>query len=1043
MTVNYNDTVRTNRLNVVNDAISSKTFVAGSGAGSVGSLVIGTVDLPTGAGVLVTIPLQNPAGTISGPLLTISGVPLGATASATGTAALAEIRNNAGQVVVRGLTVGTAAADIILTTVAITSGQTVQLTAGTIRHSGVGAPDAFTAGMWTVDNAFTGGEAVFDLLSLPYDGGSPPSRLQYKIGAGSWTDFVGVGTGPRTVPGFTDTVSTATLVRMVNAVTAGADSDSKNVTTTAVAGADYIINNGTDWTNTMALGSATLAGKVAEVRGALGAVDINGIAPASAFTIRGGAGGSIRNLEFLGTCNRITLEDMPFQMTGWPRTETEMVMFNTGSFDNLTFTGCSWRHGYGAGLIDFDMTASYPEYNRVDNVTTATATASRIALTWQDPAMTTGWIEFFNRGASTVHYAAGDSGVTATLASPSVAAGGYVRVYAGPSNTHISVITPSGTSQINARTEIGVSNYLANCFAAFGSASIGRLEIRGCTFRDVNNGIKGIGRPSLAIIMDNDMDRIYQDIMAVPPATGGAAYIFRNLVTVPFSRSGVAEGLLGDPQDPHGDTYQSFGTGSGTIGPIYVGGNRTRRTGRRPGTLHQGVFFSDNNINPSYDGIYIVSEHLIAGNANGISSGEAGYPLGDMMVWGTVVVDGGDISGGASTIRLETVSDGRVYVGRSITQGYVGYAGGLTVDESILVSDATSAAALFPNSANITTAVTRAEIETAWATADVGTGLGMAATADAIDWTTADHTAVILWQNIASGVAWEDANNQAINTLITLPLSKVKNRRVNQTVVPGSGVEWRSTASDGVTQVQAWTTSSGTVQPDEYVQIRKLSSTLGLTSVNFDITINGFLSRAALTTQAVVPTLYHTQTGSGPYFRDPANSVPANTTRLEFAANIYPTSFAAATTRLFTQESVSCDLEFLGSGGMRLNVKNGAGTAVLTNVVSSTTYDLNQWQTFVLDVDQVAGTASLSKNGVNVGSWTWTPSGSAFFRTAKEISFLGTTTGGNKAPSGWQVEYCECYFTTGGVRSLRSPRVEGNAATINIPHPWKLGTDAT
>lgn len=134
MAVTYSTTVKTNRLNIVNDALSSKIFAAGTGAGSAGTLVIGTSALSGATGVLASIPLQNPAATVSGNTLTIAGVPLSATASGTGTAALAELRNSAGTVIASGLTVGTSGTDIIINSTAVSSGQTVTLTAGTITH---------------------------------------------------------------------------------------------------------------------------------------------------------------------------------------------------------------------------------------------------------------------------------------------------------------------------------------------------------------------------------------------------------------------------------------------------------------------------------------------------------------------------------------------------------------------------------------------------------------------------------------------------------------------------------------------------------------------------------------------------------------------------------------------------------------------------------------------------------------------------------------------------------------------------------------------
>lgn len=134
MSVVYSNTVKDNRLNVVNDAVNSKSYAVGTGAGSAGSLVIGTSALSGATGVLATIPLPNPAFTESGQVLTLAGVPLSASPSAAGTAAKAEIRNNAGTVIVSGLTVGVAASDIIVNTVTVALGVPFQVTSGTITH---------------------------------------------------------------------------------------------------------------------------------------------------------------------------------------------------------------------------------------------------------------------------------------------------------------------------------------------------------------------------------------------------------------------------------------------------------------------------------------------------------------------------------------------------------------------------------------------------------------------------------------------------------------------------------------------------------------------------------------------------------------------------------------------------------------------------------------------------------------------------------------------------------------------------------------------
>lgn len=134
MSVVYASTLKTNRMQLVADLIATKVAAASTGAGSAGQLVIGTAALAGATGVLATIALPNPPGTVSGSVLTLAGVPLSVAASASGTAALAELRNNAGTTVVSGLTVGTSGTDIILGTTTITSGGTVTITAGTLTH---------------------------------------------------------------------------------------------------------------------------------------------------------------------------------------------------------------------------------------------------------------------------------------------------------------------------------------------------------------------------------------------------------------------------------------------------------------------------------------------------------------------------------------------------------------------------------------------------------------------------------------------------------------------------------------------------------------------------------------------------------------------------------------------------------------------------------------------------------------------------------------------------------------------------------------------
>jgi hypothetical protein len=136
MSVNYSAALKTNRLTLVNDLLGSKTVAASTGSFVAGQIVIGTSALSGATGVLATIPTKTTPGSVSGSVYTIdcTGGGLTANASATGTAAKAELRNNAGTVIADSLTVGTSASDVILNSTSITSGQAVTITAAQITH---------------------------------------------------------------------------------------------------------------------------------------------------------------------------------------------------------------------------------------------------------------------------------------------------------------------------------------------------------------------------------------------------------------------------------------------------------------------------------------------------------------------------------------------------------------------------------------------------------------------------------------------------------------------------------------------------------------------------------------------------------------------------------------------------------------------------------------------------------------------------------------------------------------------------------------------
>jgi hypothetical protein len=88
--------------------------------------------------LLASLPLANPAGTVTGGVLTFSTMPISdSSADATGTAASASVStaiDGGGTVVISGLLVGTSGTDIVLSSTNIVAGQPVTVTAASITH---------------------------------------------------------------------------------------------------------------------------------------------------------------------------------------------------------------------------------------------------------------------------------------------------------------------------------------------------------------------------------------------------------------------------------------------------------------------------------------------------------------------------------------------------------------------------------------------------------------------------------------------------------------------------------------------------------------------------------------------------------------------------------------------------------------------------------------------------------------------------------------------------------------------------------------------
>ncbi len=121
----YSTTAANARLAAALTAAVSGQSVDGNS--SYGALVVGASSLAGATGNLCSITLQKPSFSIASKVATLLGTPLSGSCSASGAAALAELHDRAGTVILSGPTVGTSGANINLSTTTISSGLNVTI----------------------------------------------------------------------------------------------------------------------------------------------------------------------------------------------------------------------------------------------------------------------------------------------------------------------------------------------------------------------------------------------------------------------------------------------------------------------------------------------------------------------------------------------------------------------------------------------------------------------------------------------------------------------------------------------------------------------------------------------------------------------------------------------------------------------------------------------------------------------------------------------------------------------------------------------------
>jgi hypothetical protein len=813
------------------------------------------------------------------------------------------------------------------------------------------------------------------------------------------------------------------------------------ITVTGIPATDYTITSDAEFTTLKALGGATLSGKSVLIDGDLGTMTFNTLSMASPLTFYQTPGYEVQAIVFDGDVSKTIWHGVTVQGQGW--TGGNIGRFSSGAQGQHEFHDCTFRHGYTAALLDtpIDDQASIPEIQKPQSSGTATTTSSRIALpAWNDDAVDGGWSNVQNTGAQTIYVKLGDGSVTVDTSITNndtlltwIIAPGAGHTFDGldsPHPTHLAVITATGTSDVTVDMQQGLSLFQRDGWTQGGGVTWpdGGPKFIGCTLQDLNNGI----RLTNGLVMDCLFERVYQDMAA---GGGTGVQFLRNTAFVGW-------GAADHAQNPHGDFFQMSGDGSATKLNGLIAGNTLIPAYDKADAM-QGNFISDNDIDPSFEGWAFVGNVYVNTPGHGITNGEALWPAKDnYVVANTVIGKVTDIDYNGP-IQMTTGSY-YSYLGLNIHgDSSLGSNVIVSVDNLQLEDVVGSRYAIFPDFDDLLTATTAAQVRAALIPAGAGVGFGV--DVDAIDWTTTDPDLVVKWQNLPSGASWKFTAMVEAGEVQTTGLAPILNRKTGQTVVPGTGVEWRSVDTDGTTEVQAWTTSSGTIEPGQFIQIRFTATALPSTTDSVEITMNGLVETIYYTTAADVPSVYWTVASGSPntYLRDTAN-MASGTTRLVGKAKIYMPSAPGAAFALFGQGTNAWRFEISTSRQITVSVRDSANTAVLsgTTVLDSlgaaVVLPTSDWIDIIFDVNHTAATVTVTINGVAHPAIAFGTAGTGTHRAATPIAIGSATSGGSVLwPAGTQVADVSVERNGSAYKTIAN-----DAATVNADS-WQVGADAT
>lgn len=545
----------------------------------------------------------------------------------------------------------------------------------------------------------------------------------------------------------------------------------------------------------------------------------------------------------IGTCSNITFKDLDLRCSTWANADaTAAACLVTGTGTNLIWDGCNFQGNYRGSYTDIDVVNALPEYACIAADVTAGAIS---ALEITQPYVG----DLLADGTYSLDFT--PAGGTGASASFTVTGGNIVSTG--------SLVGGSGygVSQHRTRRAIWTGQRRMLDWLPWGvRANGGTLvspEFRNCTFKNVANALKPSIITGGITVTGCDFSRVYMDYMSFGlnhPTVPFPITITFNTGSLPFSIAGK------DAGDPHSDWIQVFADDIGGAGNttavdwdnVLIAGNIFQDGTCRGGI--QGMIIADMPTGISFAGWKVVGNHIAS---KSLTLGITIVNVKDAYIFGNNVIrhDHTDSVNNLSAVvlRIPGIQDdpgggyyayGRSFLGSNIVEGLETNSWGLPevnitrYPNTLLGSLGATIAYTTAFSAPTASRSTVAQITSAYTPIGGAAGRGAFGVTSVVNHSAKTYTPA----NEPSYIGFNDLLGQTLGATITSEWSRVLGG-TNGRSISITGGEFRI-ASDSIgTGATSWGSTSSTVNPGQWVQVRQTASGSNGTTTTVTLTIGG------------------------------------------------------------------------------------------------------------------------------------------------------------------------------------------------------------